>query len=205
MNPQVSLLDFAYTLQERRSTLAYRTHIAASTIHDCIAKMDALLEAKDVVDFNEKHFNFNGAKILGVFTGQGAQWPRMGARLVESSPFMESRLAYLDSVLAGLPKAHAPEWNLKEQLLRHGSSSRVYEAALSQPLCTAVQLLLVDFLELAGVKLSAVVGHSSGIVLLCLSFPTCWYLTYYFLLTIFGQVKLPRLMLLGSCLPKMPS
>lgn len=36
------------------------------------------------------------------------------------------------------------------------------EAALSQPLCTAVQVILVDLLQAAGIHFTAVVGHSSG-------------------------------------------
>lgn len=36
------------------------------------------------------------------------------------------------------------------------------EALISQPLCTAVQIVLVDMLNLAGIKFNSVVGHSSG-------------------------------------------
>ncbi|KLU90395.1 hypothetical protein MAPG_10249 [Magnaporthiopsis poae ATCC 64411] len=36
------------------------------------------------------------------------------------------------------------------------------EAAISQPLCTALQIVLVDMLGFAGIKLYSVVGHSSG-------------------------------------------
>ncbi|RYP74293.1 hypothetical protein DL771_003114 [Monosporascus sp. 5C6A] len=49
-----------------------------------------------------------------------------------------------------------------EELLANASDSRLDEAALAQPLCTAVQIVLVDLLRAAKVKLAAVVGHSSG-------------------------------------------
>ena len=164
-NPAVSLRDFAYTLQERRSTLAYRAFISASTVQDAALKIDALSENKETLEFDTKHFGIADSKILGVFTGQGAQWPRMGAKLVEMSPFISERLEQLDAVLASLPQNDRPKWTLKAQLLLEGESSRVYEAALSQPLCTAVQILLVDLLHLAGVQFHAVVGHSSGMYL----------------------------------------
>ncbi|KFX86370.1 hypothetical protein O988_09621, partial [Pseudogymnoascus sp. VKM F-3808] len=55
-----------------------------------------------------------------------------------------------------------PTWALKEELMAEESQSRLAEAALSQPLCTAVQIAMVDLAIAAGIKFSAVVGHSSG-------------------------------------------
>ncbi|KAI9676711.1 MAG: Type I Iterative PKS [Bathelium mastoideum] len=161
-NPQISLRDFAYTLQMRRSTLSNRTVIAASSSEEAFEKMDAILRDERNVDLGTKHFGISKPKILGIFTGQGAQWPRMGARLIETSPFVAKRLAELDRMLTELPSADRPTWTLQEQLLADEAGSRVAEAAVSQPLCTAVQILLVDLLRAAGVTLHAVVGHSSG-------------------------------------------
>ncbi|KAK3935596.1 hypothetical protein QBC46DRAFT_462003 [Diplogelasinospora grovesii] len=161
-SPQVSLRDFAYTLQERRSTLSYRVAIPASTSENAWQKIDALLGSADAPELSTKHFSVSSARVLGIFTGQGAQWPRMGAKLVEASPFVSERLDELDSVLTSLPDGDKPKWTLREQLLADAPTSRMTEAALSQPLCTAVQILLVDLLQLAGIQLHAVVGHSSG-------------------------------------------
>nr|A0A089FSA4.1 RecName: Full=Hybrid PKS-NRPS synthetase prlS; AltName: Full=Pyrrolocin biosynthesis protein S [fungal sp. NRRL 50135]AIP87510.1 pyrrolocin synthetase [fungal sp. NRRL 50135] len=161
-NPKTSLRDFAYTLQERRSTLAFRAAIAASTSDEAAIKIDGLLDAEDARELSTKHFGIPSPRLLGVFTGQGAQWPRMGARLVEASPFVATRLDELDASLASLPESIRPEWTLKEQMLEDAATSRVAEAAVSQPLCTAVQILLVDLLSVAGVRFHAVVGHSSG-------------------------------------------
>ena len=49
-----------------------------------------------------------------------------------------------------------------EELPKPREISRVGEAAISQPLCTALQITLVHILYAAGVGLAAVVGHSSG-------------------------------------------
>lgn len=102
-------------------------------------------------------------KIIGIFTGQGAQWARMGAELIESSPFAASHIDSLDMILQTLPDiTNRPSWTLKGQLLADKMTSRVAEAEISQPLCTAVQILLVDVLRAAGIHFTAVVGHSSG-------------------------------------------
>ncbi|OTB01644.1 hypothetical protein M426DRAFT_212039 [Hypoxylon sp. CI-4A] len=164
-HPDVSLSDVAYTLQHRRSALTYRKTIAATTIEDAIDSLEEILinDNADTSDLSTRYNTPQGAKILGVFTGQGAQWPRMGAELIESSAFAEARIADLDAALQSLPNpADRPSWTLKDQLLASKETSRIAEAALSQPLCTAVQVVLVDILREAGIFFTAVVGHSSG-------------------------------------------
>ncbi|OIW26267.1 putative equisetin synthetase [Coniochaeta ligniaria NRRL 30616] len=162
-HPDVLLADFAYTLQERRSTLSYRVAFPASSAQDVENKIKAMLEpSADVPELRERHFNIASPRIIGVFTGQGAQWPRMGAHLIESSALAAQQLEQLDEYLAELSAEHRPDWKLREQLCADVKMSKVYQASLSQPLCTAVQILLVNLLKLAGVTFHAVVGHSSG-------------------------------------------
>jgi hybrid polyketide synthase/nonribosomal peptide synthetase ACE1 len=116
-------------------------------------KIEAVLASDNSPELSTRHFGIASPRILGVFTGQGAQWPRMGTKLAESSPFVAKRWGELGD---------RPDWSLREQLFADAATSRITEAALSQPLCTAVQIILVDLLHLAGIKLNAVVGHSSG-------------------------------------------
>ena len=101
-------------------------------------------------------------KIFGIFTGQGAQWPAMGRGLVQCSPVAEATLKHLDASLQALPEEDRPSWSLHEELFKTGKESRLMEAEFSQPLCTAVQILLTDMLRAVGVTFEAVVGHSSG-------------------------------------------
>lgn len=86
----------------------------------------------------------------------------MGRELIRFSPKVRSIIGQLDESLAQLPPANRPSWNIEEELLKDSETSRLSEAALSQPLCTAIQIVLVDMLESAGVTFKAVVGHSSG-------------------------------------------
>ncbi|KAH7014517.1 uncharacterized protein B0I36DRAFT_299443 [Microdochium trichocladiopsis] len=108
-------------------------------------------------------------RILGIFTGQGAQWATMGRELYHggrgsatSAPF-RAAIDDMQRSLDALPfPEDRPTWRLADQLLAEGEISRVGEAAVSQPLCTALQIALVDTLRAAGVDFAAVVGHSSG-------------------------------------------
>ncbi|KAK1749891.1 polyketide synthetase [Echria macrotheca] len=165
-NPSLNLGDLGWLLQTRRSTHSVRTSFSA-------VSRDGLLHAMgDFVKTHEKASPGNiGIRprlidpnetpgILGVFTGQGAQWPTMGRQLLQASPLFRRTLERCEAVLHALPDG--PPWSLIQELAAEPSVSRLSEAALSQPLCTAVQLGLVDVLTAAGIHLDAVVGHSSG-------------------------------------------
>ena len=86
----------------------------------------------------------------------------MGAQLIKSSQFAQERIRSLEESLTTLPQADRPEWSLLHEMLGHGDTSRQSEAEMSQPLCTALQIILVDILRTAGITFKAVVGHSSG-------------------------------------------
>ncbi|ENH63773.1 Lovastatin nonaketide synthase [Fusarium oxysporum f. sp. cubense race 1] len=144
------------------STLAYRVAITASDVEDAYTQLDAIENGEQSSTIGVRQVTKASPKIMGVFTGQGAQWPRMGARLLEESAFASKRFSELDEALSSLPKDDRPSWALREMIIADAKSSRIAEAAISQPLCTAVQVVLVDLLRQAGVDLSGVVGHSSG-------------------------------------------
>lgn len=86
----------------------------------------------------------------------------MGVELLKSSKVASQVIERLETRLLQLPIADRPQWSLMQELEREPSSSRIGEATLSQPLCTAVQILQVDLLRAAGIDFAAVVGHSSG-------------------------------------------
>ncbi|GKT90332.1 lovastatin nonaketide synthase [Colletotrichum tofieldiae] len=166
----VDMSALAYTLSTKRSTLSQRVAIPAISADQLRQKIKANLEADD--DFAVQATSSGTADapcLLGIFTGQGAQWPAMGAKLVATVPMAREILRLLDSSIATLPADHRPDWTLTHALSKNDENSdnniwqsRVNEAAFSQPLCTAVQIILVDLLHAAGVKFHAVVGHSSG-------------------------------------------
>ncbi|KAJ5318336.1 hypothetical protein N7476_004756 [Penicillium atrosanguineum] len=173
-HPDTRLADLASTLRSRRSRLPIRVSLPASSVDmlreslEKIAssesdklKLDQRLKLTATGSSNSPIDN--KAKLLGIFTGQGAQWARMGAQLVESSQYASDILSKLDAELANLPNEEdRPSWTLREELLADATKSRVGDAAISQPLCTAVQVILVDLLREAGIDFAAVVGHSSG-------------------------------------------
>ncbi|OQE05273.1 hypothetical protein PENVUL_c026G08771 [Penicillium vulpinum] len=157
----VNIRDLSWTLNSRRSTLPVRLSVPASSSGELAARLDEALQTSAVTPSTQTG-SIREPKLLGVFTGQGAQWARMGAELLESSPMVSDCIARLDRSLQELPIEHRPVWSLRDELVKDKSSSRIGEAAFSQPLCTAIQIALVQLLRAANLKLTAVVGHSSG-------------------------------------------
>ncbi len=164
-----SLHDLAHTLRSRRTRFRYSTAIAASNLPDLCTGIECLLAQSQVPINGElsskavfSTLDHQTPSVLGVFTGQGAQWARQGWDHVASSKKARSIIHGLEIHLSQLPESDRPSWSLLEELERDESTSRIHSAALSQPLCTAIQILQVDLLRAAKVRLSAIVGHSSG-------------------------------------------
>ena len=163
-NESINLRDLAWTLHSRRSVHAVKTAFAALTVGSLSSKIEATIkefEAGSSTSIGVQ--STTGRKlILGVFTGQGAQWAVMGKQLIQNSSFVRDSICRLERSLAELPASDRPSWSLQDELVADAGSSRLNEAAVSQPLCTAIQIVLVELLRSAGVRFTAVVGHSSG-------------------------------------------
>ena len=149
VNPQ----DLAYTLCSRRSTLAKTTFWTADSIPQLLKGMETI--PMKIVSKPPGRL----VPLVFVFTGQGAQWPGMGKELLQS-PLFRSTVDKCQEILNSLPDKSC--WSIEEELCKDRSCSNIYRSEFSQPLCTIVQLGLVDLLRFWSVKPNAVVGHSSG-------------------------------------------
>ena len=143
----LNLKDVAYTLAQRREHLPVRSFSVRTRDQPGIT--NPATSAKGT------------APIVMVFTGQGAQWPQMGREILRNNSTFRQSIKHQDQLLQSLGSG-APSWKIEDELLRPMRTSRVNEAELSQPLCTAVQIALVDTFLSIRVKPAAVIGHSSG-------------------------------------------
>ncbi|KAL8701231.1 MAG: hypothetical protein Q9224_000596 [Gallowayella concinna] len=165
--PDLNLRDLSDTLHSKRSALPVRTAIAAASPEALISNIEQRLEEAKAdpgksIGLSLKWIT-EAPQFFGIFTGQGAQWPGMGRELVAKSAFVRDSMADFDNVLQNLPEADRPSnWSLTEQIMASSATSRVGEAVVAQPICTAIQIILVDLLYAAGIRFKAVVGHSSG-------------------------------------------
>lgn len=147
---QFYLVDFAHTLNTRRSTFQHRAFALAS-------------EPTAVADLTPGNFKFGSGSISGlsfIFTGQGAQWAGVGKQAIKTFPVFRETIRKLDQVLKRLP--HAPDFTLEEQLSTPAETSRISDPDVAQSTLTAVQIAIVDLLYSWGVAPKATIGHSSG-------------------------------------------
>ncbi|KAL4993865.1 hypothetical protein BDV10DRAFT_189556 [Aspergillus recurvatus] len=160
----VPLDNLRWTLQSRRSLFPFKIAFSGTSWDSLARKIDAKLKetAEQGGGPIGTRSNSGEIRLLGIFTGQGAQWAGMGAGLIRSSSFVAARIKELENSLATLPEGDRPAWGIGDALCADASTSRLSEAAIAQPLSTAVQIVLVDLLRAAGVEFTAVVGHSSG-------------------------------------------
>ncbi|GKZ54184.1 putative Hybrid PKS-NRPS biosynthetic cluster [Aspergillus niger] len=162
-NPSVDLQNVAFTVRSRSALSAKHCFVARSR-GSLIEQLSSYTAPSHSIGQGAHaqlaRVTAGVPRVLGIFTGQGAQWPTMGRNLILRSPVFAATIERLDIVLGRVP--NPPDWCLRDELLADAGSSRCSDSEFSQPLCTAVQIALVDLLHSVGVRFNVVVGHSSG-------------------------------------------
>ncbi|KAF3395631.1 Compactin diketide synthase mokB [Talaromyces pinophilus] len=149
---ELSLRSLSYTLCQRRSIMPWRFSCVATSKQELLDALDKGIKTTDSM----KRIPTD-VSLSFVFTGQGAQWARMGKELLSDTVFRDSMYRSRD-ILQDIGSS----WDLIEELIRDDKSSRLKEAELAQPSTAAIQIALIDLLRSWGVIPSSVVGHSSG-------------------------------------------
>ncbi|KAG8162941.1 hypothetical protein KVR01_007419 [Diaporthe batatas] len=139
--------DIAYTLSQRREHLPYRTFIVTSANEDCTS--NTVIQPPALVKSLA-----NPAPITMVFSGQGAQWAGMAKDLIQDDPAFRKDIQNMDCILRSL--TYPPNWSVENELLEPATSSRLERAEFAQPLCTAIQIALIETLRRAGIIPTAV-------------------------------------------------
>ncbi|KAL9616846.1 MAG: hypothetical protein Q9160_008302 [Pyrenula sp. 1 TL-2023] len=145
---QSFLDDLCFTLCCRRSKQNWRAHLFANSVPDLLVKLKKELKPRRAL---------SEPRIMFCFTGQGAQWLGMGKELRRFPSFLDS-LRDSAQMLTRL----GADWNLLDVLFGLDETCSLSNSQYSQPVCTALQVALVDFLAALGLFPSLVIGHSSG-------------------------------------------
>ena len=144
------LNELAYEVSCRRSFFPWRKAIAATSMDDFTSQL-----LKDTPKLRRAPHE---AVLDLIFTGQGAQVNGMGRELLVSSSIFKLSVERSGKFLL----IFGANWSLVDELAKSADSSRMEDSEISQPATTAIQIALVDLLNAAKIKITTVVGHSSG-------------------------------------------
>jgi acyl transferase domain-containing protein len=166
------LRNLAFTLSEKRSRLPWKSYCITSSMGELMQS----LENKDhpsVRSTLEPRLGF-------VFTGQGAQWAKMGIELLRYNVFRQS----VEAADKYLKQELGCWWSALEEMSRDDTTSNINLPFYSQTLCTVLQVALVELLESWKISPRSVVGHSSGEIAAAycigsLSRENAWKIAYY--------------------------
>lgn len=145
------LADLAYTLHQRRSHFMWRSSITASSV----SELKVVAESATKGPTSHSKRVLDDAGLCFVFTGQGAQWSRMGQALyLESATFRTS----IDAAERYFRDVLHCSWSVLEELFRDESKSCIDQHAFSQPLTTVLQMGLLDLLQEWNIKPDWIIG-----------------------------------------------
>ncbi|MHC9294297.1 sulfolipid-1 biosynthesis phthioceranic/hydroxyphthioceranic acid synthase [Mycobacterium sp. LTG2003] len=147
----IALPDVAYTLARRRVHRPVRTAVIASSRADLIGAL------RDVAEGDSPYPEAVGRGDRGpvwVFSGQGSQWPAMGAELLATEPVFAATVAQAEPVIASESGFSVTETMSAPEMV--SGQERL------QPTLFTMQVALATTMKSYGVRPGAVLGHSLG-------------------------------------------
>lgn len=152
-----ALKALAAAMSKRQTKMRLRDYVLASTGPSSQPTLIEMADAGDKAGSGAQPLPF-----AFVFTGQGAQYANMAKELIEQDAGFLASIRDLDEMLQSLPVEYKPSWTLEQTILDKPATSKINDVTRSQPICTAIQVALVNVLRSWGVSPTTVIGHSSG-------------------------------------------
>lgn len=150
--PAQSLADVAWTLQAGRRAFEHRRVVVACDRAQAIERLrtGARASADNVHKGGERPVAF-------LFSGQGSQYPGMGAALYHSAP------AYREAVDRCAEVLRTPLGiDLRTVLFAHADDPAIHQTRLAQPALFVTEYALACLWQRLGVQPAAMLGHSIG-------------------------------------------
>ncbi|MGK5638160.1 SDR family NAD(P)-dependent oxidoreductase [Streptomyces sp. URMC 126] len=148
--------DLAYTACRRRTHHAHRAAVLAGGRAEAADGLDAVADGRRVGTAASGRARGTG-RIAFAFSGNGSQWPGMGAGLLKHDPVFRAEVERVDAAL----RPHLG-WSVLDALAAPAGPEDLRRTEIAQPLLYAVQSGLVAVLDGWGVRPSGVLGHSVG-------------------------------------------
>ena len=139
-----------------RSHHDYRLALVARSSAEAAERISGWQKGAPVVGLHTGRVTGQPPRLLFVFSGQGAQWPRMGADLLDEPAFCSTFMA-CDEIVR-----EQAGWSPLQEMLAEEGKSRFEDTEIAQPVVFSVQAGLVELWKSLSVQPDAVTGHSVG-------------------------------------------
>ncbi|NJN47075.1 MAG: acyltransferase domain-containing protein, partial [Candidatus Competibacteraceae bacterium] len=153
----LSFVEIARAAAMRREHHSYRLAVLGTNRAEIAGALDSFATGPKPAGICHAHCHAGAGRIVGVFSGNGAQWLGMGRRLFETEPEFRRWIETVDSALS----VHT-QWSIVDELFADEEQSRLAMTDIAQPLLFAIQVALWEVLRERGVVFAAVLGHSVG-------------------------------------------
>ncbi|MGV0044522.1 sulfolipid-1 biosynthesis phthioceranic/hydroxyphthioceranic acid synthase [Mycobacterium colombiense] len=145
------LRDLGYTLSRRRAHRPVRTVVSANSSGELRTALRAVADS----DIPYQPAVGQGDRgPVWVFSGQGSQWPEMGAELLTREPVFAATIASIEPLIAA-----ESGFSVTEALTAPETVTGIDKV---QPTLFAMQVALAETMKSYGVRPGAVIGHSLG-------------------------------------------
>jgi amino acid adenylation domain-containing protein len=156
-HPELDLADVASTLQRGRTAFDARRIVVCGSTEDALVL--ATLDPKRVLSRTREA---GERPVFFLFSGQGAQYPGMGAELYRNEPVFRAEVDRSAEIL--YPRLGL---DLRQVLYPEGgdpaeAAARLEQTALAQPALFVVEYALARLWMAWGVRPEAMLGHSLG-------------------------------------------
>ncbi|MCA1217798.1 type I polyketide synthase [Streptomyces sp. 8L] len=155
-NPELSLVDVAYSLAQTRSRFTQRAVVLGADRDELLAGLDALAggESSAAVVTGTARY---GDRVVFVFPGYGSQWPGMALELFETEPVFRDAFLACNEAFTGWI-----DFSLVDVLRQADGAPDLDRLETAQLMLFAVHSSLAAVWRAYGVEPSAVIGHSQG-------------------------------------------
>ncbi|MER5782721.1 SDR family NAD(P)-dependent oxidoreductase [Streptomyces mobaraensis] len=146
----------AYTTLHRRARHDHRTVVLAETAQEAASALLGAARGERPAPGSATAGAVRHGRVAFAFSGNGSQWPGMGAEPLRADPVFRRAVRDVADVLDPLLG-----WSVVDAMAA-GDPERLASTYVAQPLLFAYQLGVVAVLRAHGVRPDGVVGHSVG-------------------------------------------
>ncbi len=154
----LDLAELCYSAGARKEHHDRRAVVAGADVKELKQRLREVARGvEDGLGVHSGTVSDDQSPVVFVYTGQGAQWWKMGQELLEREPVFRATIESIDAEVRKLG-----DWSLLEEMTRSEEDSNINRTYIAQPAIFALQVALTELWKSWGIEPTKVIGHSVG-------------------------------------------